>query len=146
MLRATILAMLATCCMAQHLRVAAAGRKSVRLEWDGSGQDWKVDRKTEGGSWQKLAAATAAKFEDTSVAPYATYRYRVSAGPKTSNEVVVGPPPAGILTAAPAPKAGEPANYGTNAAITPDENGDPAIAFVWFDPNGDGNMADSEVH
>src|SRR4051812_22434779 len=93
-----ILAVLATCSMAQQLRVASANTKSVRLEWSTSAQEWTVERKTEAGTYEKLASSNATSYEDKTIAPYATYRYRVSAGGKTSNEVVVGPPPAGILT------------------------------------------------
>ncbi len=85
-------------------------------------------------------------LEDSKIDPYGTYRYRVTAaGGKPSNEVIVGPPPFGVLVLATAPATGEPGVYGTNTALSRDQNGDPAVAFVWSDPNGDGNQSDAEV-
>ncbi len=132
---------------AQQLHVTSATAKSVRLEWSGTAPEWSVERKLAGGAYQKLAPVKALNFEDTKIEPYATYRYRVSTGPgsKPSNEVVVGPPPMGVMVAAGAPEGVEPSRYGTNIAVTRDENGDPALAFVWADPNGDSDPVDTEV-
>lgn len=128
----------------QQLRVKSATARSVQLEWDGAAAPVTVERAT-GSAFQKLASASQASYEDKTIDPFATYRYRVSAGGKSSNEVIVGPPPAGILNAAPVPKGTEPPKYGTASAIALDENGDPIVAFEWLDPNGDANNSDSDI-
>src|SRR3954447_15697897 len=131
---------------AQQLRIKTADIKSIKLEWTGAASEWTVERKSGNTPFQKVGTAAAAHYEDTKIDPYGTYRYRVSAaGARPSNEVVAGPPPTGVLVAAPAPKTGEPGQYGINSAIARDENGDPAIAFVWQDPKANGNMSETEV-
>src|SRR3954454_16594858 len=131
---------------AQQLRVKSADIKSIKLEWTGAAPEWTVERKAGNTPFQKVGTTAAANYEDTKINPYGTYRYRVSApGVKPSNEVVAGPPPAGVQAAAPAPNSGEPGQYGVNSAIARDGNGDPAIAFVWQDPKADGNMSETEV-
>ncbi len=128
----------------QQLRVRSATARSIQLEWDGAAAPATVERTT-GSAFQKIATASQATYEDKAIDPFATYRYRVSAGGKTSNEVVVGPPPTGVLNTAPVPKGTEPPKYGTASAIALDENGDPIIAFEWVDPNGDADNSDSDV-
>jgi hypothetical protein len=140
---------IALCCLAellagQQLRVKAANARSVQLEWDGAAGPVTVER-TNGSTFQKIATAAQANYEDSSIDPFATYRYRVSAGGNSSNEVIVGPPPAGVLNAAPTPKDTEPPKYGPASAIAFDENGDPVIAFEWVDPNGDRDNSDSDI-
>ncbi|HZU24437.1 MAG TPA: hypothetical protein VFA04_02890 [Bryobacteraceae bacterium] len=132
---------------AQQLTVKAASARHVLLGWTGSGACCIVERKAGDSPWQKLATPGAGGYEDTAIDPWATYHYRIRAGEQgqPSNEVTVGPPPAGVLKAAPAPKGVDPAKYGVNTAVALDENGDPAIAFVWSDPNGDNDTADTEV-
>src|SRR6185437_14502279 len=95
--------------------------------------------------YQKIAAAAQSSYTDASVDAFATYRYRLSSGGKFSNEVIVGPPPGGILNTAPVPKGTEPPKYGAASALGLDENGDPMIAFEWQDPNGDGSYSDNDV-
>ena len=128
----------------QQLRIQSASAHSVRLEWDGAAGPAAVER-ANGTAFQKIGAVSQTSYEDTAIDPFATYRYRVTAGGKSSNEVIVGPPPAGVLNAAPAPKGTEPAKFGTASALGLDENGDPMIAFAWLDPNGDGDNSDSDV-
>src|SRR5690349_12354616 len=141
---AAVLFCLAALSAGQQLRVKAASARSVQLEWDVAAGPVTVER-ANGNTFQKIAPAAQAKYTDSSIDPFATYRYRISAGGKFSNEVIVGPPPAGVLNAAPVPKGTEPPKYGVASAISLDENGDPMIAFEWLDPNGDGNGSDNDV-
>lgn len=128
----------------QQLRVKSATARSVQLDWDGAAGPVTIERAA-GSAFQKLATASQASYEDNAIDPFATYRYRVSVSGKSSNEVVVGPPPAGVLNVAPVPKGTEPPKYGTASAIGLDENGDPIVAFEWLDPNGDADNSDSDV-
>lgn len=131
----------------QQVQVKTATAHKVELAWNGSAPAWIVERKSEGAVYQKLATVNTTAYEDGKIDAYGTYQYRVRAGEagKPSNEVTVGPPPAGILKAALAPKEAEPTGYGRNSALALDGNGDAAIAWVWFDPNRDTDMADTEV-
>jgi hypothetical protein len=63
-----------------------------------------------------------------------------------SNEVTVGPPPAGVSAPSRLPAKVDPEKYGSQAALARDENGDPANAFVWTDVNGDNDNADNTVY
>ena len=141
---AVVLFCLAALSAGQQLRVKGASARSVQLEWDGAAGPVTVER-ANGSAFQKIAPAAQANYTDASIDPFATYRYRISAGGKFSNEVIVGPPPAGVLNAAPVPKGTEPPKYGAASAVGLDENGDPMIAFEWLDPNGDGNGSDNDV-
>lgn len=139
------------CCLGQliatgqQLRVQSASARSVRLEWKGAPAGPVTVERTDGRDFQKIATASQASYEDATVEPFTTYRYRVSVAGKSSNEVIVGPPPPGVLNAALTPKGTEPAKFGSASAIALDENGDPAIAFEWVDPNGDGDNSDTDV-
>lgn len=130
--------------MGQQLRVKSATARSVQLEWDGAAAPVTVERGT-GSAFQKIATTSQASYEDSAIDPFATYRYRISAGGKTSNEVVVGPPPAGVFNTAPVPDGTEPPKFGTTSAVALDENGDPIIAFEWLDPNRDNDNSDSDI-
>src|SRR5258707_7599763 len=87
----------------QQLRVKSANAKSVELEWTGTTGPVAIER-TSGTTAQKIASADQGNYQDTAIDRFGTYRYRVSMGAKYSNEVIVGPPPAGVLNAAPLPK------------------------------------------
>jgi hypothetical protein len=128
----------------QQLRVKSANARSVQLEWTGTTGPVTIER-TSGITVQKIAATDPMDYEDKTIDRFATYRYRVSAGGKTSNEVIVGPPPSGVTNAAPLPKGADPGKFGQASAMALDENGDPVIAFEWLDPNGDGDFSDNEV-
>jgi hypothetical protein len=54
-----------------------------------------------------------------------------------SNEITVGPPPAGFSLAAAVPPGGREGNYGRHVALTLDVNDDAAVAFVHLDPDRD---------
>ncbi len=128
----------------QNLQVKSANARTVELEWTGTTGPVVIER-TLGAATQQLATVDQGKYQDAAIDRFATYRYRVSAGGKRSNEVTVGPPPAGVLNVAPLPKGADATKYGTATAIALDENGDPVIAFEWVDPNGDNDNSDSEI-
>jgi hypothetical protein len=124
----------------QQLRVKSATAKSVQLEWSGATGTVTIER-----NMQKIGTSDQPAYEDTAIDRFATYRYRVTAGGKSSNEVVVGPPPAGVLNVSAAPKNRDAGHYGQATAIALDDNGDPAVAFEWLDPNNDGDYSDNEI-
>ncbi len=132
----------------QQLTVKSASSTKVDLMWSGSSPTWIVERKS-GETFEKVADAKSTDFEDDKIAPYATYIYRVraSATAAPSNTVTVGPPPLGLLKPAPAPKAKghDSDDYGYRSALALDSNGDPAIAFLWRDPNATNHREESEI-
>lgn len=146
MSRFVILLSLAASAFAAQLSVKNATAHHVALAWTGTAASWTVERKAGEAQWQKVAASPATSYEDSAIDPWATYRYRVRAnGEPVSNEVVVGPPPAGFLKPSPTPNGVDSNKYGVDTAVALDENGDPAIAFMWLDPNGDNDESDDEV-
>jgi hypothetical protein len=128
----------------QQLRVKSANANSVQLEWTGTTGPVTVVR-TSGTAAQNLATTDQSKYEDKSIGRLATYRYRVSANGKSSNEVTVGPPPGGVTNAAPVPKNVDPGKYGQASAIAFNEDGDPVITFEWVDPKGENDYTKNEV-
>ena len=57
------------------------------------------------------------------------------------------PPPNGFISAvASTEQQGAWANFGANPRMTLDANGDPVIAYLWVDPNGDGNDNDTILY
>lgn len=128
---------------AEQLTVKSATAKAVELEWTAAAGS--ALERSSGQSFQKVTSGDSGKYQDTSIDPFGTYQYRINAAGKFSNVVTVGPPPAGVTNAAPAPKGSEYSNYGQATAVALDENGDPAIAFEWVDPNGDGDKSDSQI-
>jgi hypothetical protein len=133
------------CCLCaagfgQQLRIKSATAKSVQLEWSGTRGPVTIER-----NMQKVGTSDQPAYEDTAIDRFATYRYRILAGDKRSNEVIVGPPPGGVLNVSAAPKDPDPSRYGQATAITLDDNGDPAIAFEWLDPNNDADYSDNEI-
>src|SRR5215472_9294300 len=82
---------------AQQLTVKSATAQRVELAWTGSSPEWQVERRSGSGQFEKVASAPAAGYRDEKIGAYATYHYRVrSQAGALSNEVVVGPPPAGV--------------------------------------------------
>jgi uncharacterized protein (TIGR03437 family) len=108
-----------------------------------------VQRAPVGGTFVNIATVSATTYTDTTIDPYLQYTYRIVGGNGTASpgQVTVGPPPAGISLAAQAPMAGtSPAQgYGVNDSLVIDSNGDPAIAFLWRDPNNIGNYTQSRL-
>ena len=127
----------------QEIKAKSATAKAVELEWTSASAAAVLERSS-GHAFQKLAAATA-DYQDTTIDAFGTYQYRINTSGKFSNIVTVGPPPAGVSNASPSPKGTDPPTYGAATAVTLDENGDPAVAFEWIDPNGDGDKSDSEI-
>ncbi len=133
---------------AQQLVVKSATAHKIELSWTGSGPSWIVERLGQKNTFEKLADTTTTAFTADKIDPFATYQLRVRAGQDgtPSNVVTVGPPPAGILKGAAAPSGAEGTRYGLNSALAFDENGDPALAWLWFDPNGDGDSSDTALY
>jgi hypothetical protein len=129
---------------AQDLKVKSATAKAVEVEWTGAAASSVLERAS-GTTFQKVGAADAGHYQDTSIDAFGTYRYRINTNGKFSNVVKVGPPPTGVSNAAAVPKGSDPANFGAATAVGLDENGDPAVAFEWIDPNGDGDKSDTEI-
>ena len=127
----------------QDLKVKSATAKAVDLEWPGAAGA--ALERSSGQTFQKIAPADSGHYQDTSIDAFGTYQYRINSNGKFSNVVTVGPPPAGVSNASAVPKGTDPPNYGPATAVALDENGDPAIAFEWIDPNGDGDKSDSEI-
>ena len=137
------------------LSARAATSKRVDLAWAGIAGSYAVQRRVLGGSsFSTIASSvTTAGYSDTAIDPYTTYQYQVVANLSSgfsspSGTITVGPPPAGFTTAAPAPgPPGGPAsnNYGYNLSLVLDANGDPAFAFIFYDPNLDSDPSDTRV-
>jgi len=129
---------------AQQLTVKSATAKAVDLEWTGALPASSLERSS-GRTFEKIAAGAAGHYTDQTIEPLGTYKYRVNTNGKFSNVVTVGPPPDGVTNAAAAPKGSAPEHYGQSSSVALDENGDPVIAFEWYDPNGDGDGSDTEI-
>jgi hypothetical protein len=129
---------------AQQLSVKSATAKAVDLEWTGALPASSLERSS-GQTFQKIAPGADGHYIDQTIEPFGIYKYRINTNDKFSNVVTVGPPPDGISNAAPAPKGGAPEHYGQSLSVALDENGDPVIAFEWYDPNGDSDSSDTEI-
>ena len=132
------------------LTVKGATSRKIDLAWSGSAASYTVQRRALGGGYGDLATVATASYSDSSVDAYTTYQYQIvanltSGASSPSNQVTVGPPPAGFTIAAPAPSSGEPSNYGYDLSMALDGNGDPAFAFIQQDPNSDGDYSDTQV-
>lgn len=136
-------------CAQTNLIVKSASSKQVSIAWTGSASNYNVQRALLGGSFATIATATTTSYTDSTVDAYTSYQYRIAAasGSATSNAVTVGPPPSGFSNAAPAPVLGgsQVTSYGSDLSMTLDGNGDPAFAFIFEDPNQDGDASDTEV-
>ncbi len=135
------------------LTVKAATNKRVDLSWTGTSSSYTIQRRVLGGSYTNVATAAAGSYSDTAIDAYTAYQYQVvanlAAGASSpSNQVTVGPPPAGFTSAAPAPGPADSyiaGNYGYNLSLTLDGNGDPAFAFIFYDPNTDTDPVDTRI-
>lgn len=128
-----------------RLQADAATTKHVALSWTGSASRKCELARASGNTWTTIATTADSKADDSKIEPYATYRYRVTCAPEKSGEITVGPPPAGFHLIAPRPDKHPDGTFGRLISVALDSNGDPAAAFVYADPNGDGNYADSEI-
>jgi hypothetical protein len=93
-----------------------------------------------------LGKVSTTSWTDTSFDPSTTYTYFVSVGNnQVSNQVMVGPPPFGFNVVVPSTS-----DNCESAAIMErmelDGNGDPAMAYVVLDPNGDGDESDDTIY
>lgn len=136
------------------LTVTSATNRAVNLAWTGATGPVVVQRKPAGTPWPTepppapLATVPDAAFTDQGIDAFAAYTYRVKAGAAFSNEVTVGPPPTGFSMVHPMPARLRDARLDAFAALTRmtfDSNGDPMIAYVTTDPNGDGETSDGEL-
>ncbi len=130
-----------------NLTVKAATNKRVDLSWTGSASSYTVQRAVLGASFATIGTTTTTSYSDTTIDAYTTYRYQIVAA-STSNSVTAGPPPSGFSVAAAPPgsaASGIVANYGYNLSMALDGNGDPAFAFIFYDPNQDTDASDSQL-
>jgi hypothetical protein len=133
------------------LTVKAATKQKVDLNWTGTASSYKVQRRVLGGSFADVATVSGLSYSDPVPDPSVTYQYQiavVSGSFSPSNNVTVGPPPAGFSLVDPAP--GAPGseltgNFGQHLSAILDGNGDPAFAFVFEDPNLDSNYSDTQL-
>lgn len=140
-----------------QLTANTASRQSVSLSWTGAAGSAIVERKIAGAPWPAaappqppLATVTASTYSDEHIDAFTTYTYRIKAGTPAaySNELTVGPPPVGFSSVLAAPKAMQaqsPLNFANMTRMVMDANGDPALAYITLDPNGDGENTDSEL-
>jgi uncharacterized protein (TIGR03437 family) len=136
------------------LAVRAATNKKVDLAWSGAAAGYTVQRRVLGGAYSNLATVSSGTtYSDTTIDADTTYQYQIvanlaSGASSPSNQVTAGPPPAGFTNVAQAPgPPGGPAalQYGYNLSTVLDGIGDPAFAFIFYDPNLDGNPSDTRV-
>jgi hypothetical protein len=130
---------------AVQLKADRATTKEVLLSWTPAAKDCKLQLKNSMNAWSPGSPVSGGRFTESKIDPYGTYTYRVECGADTSNEVTVGPPPAGFHLIAAKPDRVPDIHFGRMISIAPDDNRDPAFAFEFQDPNGDGNYSDSEL-
>lgn len=101
-----------------------------------------------------VMTADGTSATDNKIDAFATYVYRVralgasDAVSSPSNEVTVGPPPVGYSQIVLDPKGTtehDPNQFANQLRIVHDANGDPALAYVTSDLNGDGDPSDSAL-
>ncbi len=131
------------------LTITKATTKEIDLSWGGSATTFSVQRAVLGGSFSTIATVnTITRYADSTIDPYTTYQYQIVVGNSApSNQVTVGPPPSGFNNVSAAPiVGGNPVNgYGEDLSMTLDGNGDPAFAFLFVDPNQDGDGSDTQL-
>ena len=93
-----------------------------------------------------LLTVSTASWTDTSFDPSATYTYFLGVGNNQfSNKVIVGPPPLGFNVVVPSTEdTAQTANVLERMEL--DKNGDPAMAYMVIDPNGDGDESDDALY
>ena len=137
------------------LTVVSATKSQVQLKWtpgDTTATSYVVERKPLNGTYSTALNATGATASDTNIDAYTTYVYRVrstapagQSGP--SNEVTVGPPPYGFnLAAAPPASVTRFDQFGVGLRMALDSSGDPALAYIFHDPNEDDDFSDSALY
>ena len=131
------------------LKVVSATRNGVELSWNGvpGATGYQVERRIEPAPY--AAAGTPTKetsATDSKIDVYATYQYRVKVvgASAASNEVTVGPPPAGYNVAVPTPANTE-ANFAHKLTMALDANGDPIFAYIFRDPNRNNRPEENQL-
>jgi uncharacterized protein (TIGR03437 family) len=133
------------------LTVQSATSSQVYLTWSGTASQYTVQRAPVGAAFTNIATVSATSYTDTQIDAYLQFTYQIipagTSGTQVSNQVTVGPPPAGLSLAAASPLNGGQLNltYGDNVSLVFDGNGDPAFAFLFADPNSDGNPAEGQL-
>jgi len=127
-----------------NFAVQTATATSVVLGWQAvsGASSYVVQRRavSDGAYLAGGSTVTGTTYSDSSFDPFTAYTYRVfavSSGASgfASNEVTVGPPPAGFSYAALTPSrvattaGASVSEYGQSVSIALDGNGDPALAF-----------------
>ena len=122
---------------------ADASSSRVVLSWNGGG-DFTVERKAASGDFAAISKGSGAPaYTDAAIDAFATYVYRIKADAGVSNEITVGPPPAGFSVASPLAgavanyKLDDEANFGVRMQLVLDRNGDPSMAYMVRAPLGD---------
>jgi uncharacterized protein (TIGR03437 family) len=128
-----------------NLAVTKATSSEVDLSWSGSASSYTVERSVLGSAFDDVATVSTTSYKDTQIDPYTTYVYQIRADAAQSNQITVGPPPAGFQVAAPTPAQVDPSSYGYDLSMVLDGNGDPAFAFVFDDPNQDTDHSDTQL-
>lgn len=132
------------------LTVQSATSSQVQLTWTGTSGNYTVQRAPVGAAFVNIATVQTTSYTDTTIDPYLQFTYQIinagTSGP-TSNQVTVGPPPAGLSLAAASPLNGGMVNltYGDNVSVAYDSNGDPAFAFLFGDPNADNVASEGQL-
>lgn len=132
------------------LTVQSATSSQVQLTWTGSSGNYTVQRAPVGAAFVNIATVQTTSYTDTTIDAYLQFTYQIinagTSGP-ASNQVTVGPPPAGLSLVAAAPLNGNQVNltYGQNVSVAYDSNGDPAFAFLFGDPNADDVAAEGQL-
>jgi len=132
-----------------ELKALSATRSEVKLSWAANAPKvaaFVVERQSGRIPFAEITKVTATEASDSKIDPYATYVYRVRVAEAQtfSNEVTVGPPPAGFNVAAGAPQDRH-NDYGLQISLALDSNDDPIIAYVFDDPNKDSNRDDTQL-
>jgi uncharacterized protein (TIGR03437 family) len=132
------------------LTVQSATSSQVQLTWSGTSGNFTVQRAPVGAAFVNIATVQTTSYTDTTIDPYLQFTYQIiNAGTtgQVSNQVTVGPPPAGLSLVAASPLNGDQVNltYGDNVSVAYDSNGDPAFAFLFGDPNADGVASEGQL-
>jgi hypothetical protein len=147
----------------QALTVVSATNRQVQFKWtpgDSNATGYVIERKllgSEDSTYSTAVSITAPATTtgtDGNIDPYTAYVYRVrgtlqgnSSG--ASNTVTVGPPPYGYNTVVPYPADHDPyfaGQFGQAVRMILDSSGDPALAYVWADPNNVNDFSTSSLN
>ena len=97
-----------------NLAVTSATSTQVQLSWSGTSGNYTVQRAPVGGAFVNIATVSTTLYTDNQIDTYLEFTYQIiNAGTSgtASNQVTVGPPPAGLALVAASPaerESGEP--------------------------------------